>query len=169
MSACAQWRSPSHSARVVGRCLLTRPVSQRVADSTRPPQPFHMVLPKWKEHSHGLKSSRHHRRRWFTARHIERLFHPAPFGAISFLGGGRCFRCCPKLELADGRRVASHCGSATVRVDDVQVHQTRDSQVRRRNCVTGQDVGVLIAAPRFDLAFRTIKENETYPEASQVR
>jgi hypothetical protein len=48
----------------------------------------------------------------------------------SLLGSSRCFRCCPELELANGRRVISRRGSPTVRVDDVQVHETRDSQVR---------------------------------------
>ena len=51
-------------------------------------------------------------------------------GAVSFLGSSRCARCCPELELADGRRVTSHRGSPAVRVDDVQVHETRDSQIR---------------------------------------
>src|SRR4029077_21067217 len=117
-------------------------------------------------------SSRYRRQRWheITARHIERLFRPVPLGAISFLDSSRWLRCCPALELADGRRVTSRPGSAAVRIDDVQLHQTRDSQVRWGTCVTEQDVGVLIlnieqcattavgvliAAPTRDLTFRT--------------
>src|ERR1700730_3473355 len=91
--------------------------------------PSYWCTAKRKEHSHGLKSSRYHRRRShdLTVRHIERLFRPVPPGAVSFLGSSRCFRCCPELELADGRRVTSRRGSAAVRADDVRLHQTRDS------------------------------------------
>src|SRR5258708_35791944 len=76
--------------------------------------PSYWRAPKRKEHSHGLKASRYHPRRGreFTARHIERLFCPVPPGAVSFFRSSRCFRCCPELELADGRRGTSHRGSA---------------------------------------------------------
>ena len=59
-----------------------------------------------------------------------RGYRSVPHSAISLLGSSRCFGCCPELELANGRRVISRRGSPTVRVDDVQVHETRDSQVR---------------------------------------
>src|SRR6266436_3217075 len=93
--------------------------------------PFILARTKTEGAFHGLKFSRYHRRWWqeFTARHAERLFRPVPPGAVSFLGSSRCARCCPELELANGRRVTSHRGSAAVRIDDVPVCEAPAARV----------------------------------------
>ena len=105
---------------------------------------------------------------WNSLLDVERLFRAVPPSAVSFLGSSRRFRCCPELELADGRRITSCRGSATVRVDDVPVCEAWTARVGRKNRVTGPDVavsvlnivksatiavGALIAAPTRDLAF----------------
>src|SRR6266436_595417 len=93
--------------------------------------PSYWGAPKRKEHSYGLKSSRYHRRRQleFTAGQIAGLFRPLPPGAVSLLGGSRCFGRCPELELADGRRVTSRRCSVAMRVDDVPVREARAARV----------------------------------------
>lgn len=80
-----------------------------------------------------------------ASRHLKKLSGSVSLGAVSALGISRCFGCRPELELANRRRVTARCSNATVRVDDVQLYQTRlTGQKKKRRCRTRRSLLIFV-------------------------
>jgi hypothetical protein len=66
-------------------------------------------------------------------------------GAVSALGISRCFGRRPELKLANRRRVTERGSNATVRVDDVQLYQTRlTGKIKKRRCRTRRSLLIFL-------------------------